>query len=138
MLSRAQVQERLAQEIACQEEHGVQYWPIFLLGSGTHLGCCGLRPYDLSRGIYEIGVHIRSDHWRRGYAYRASSVVIEHAFKHLKATALFAGHNPENKNSRALLEKLGFQYTHDEYYPPTGLDHPSYLLTADDYLCDRG
>ncbi len=23
---------------------------------------------------------------------------------------------------------LGFRYTHDELYPPTGLLHPSYLL----------
>jgi hypothetical protein len=33
-----------------------------------------------------------------------------------------------------LLEKLGFHYTHDEYYSATGLDHPSYLLTADEYV----
>ena len=26
------------------------------------------------------------------------------------------------------LRKLGFRYTHDELYPPTGLRHPSYLL----------
>jgi [ribosomal protein S5]-alanine N-acetyltransferase len=29
---------------------------------------------------------------------------------------------------RQLLAKLGFHYTHDEFYPPTGLQHPSYLL----------
>jgi RimJ/RimL family protein N-acetyltransferase len=137
-LSKVQVQERLAKEIACQREHGVQYWPIFLLESDEHLGCCGLRPYDLSRRIYEIGFHIRSNHWRRGYAYKAASAVIGHAFNHLKATALFAGHHPKNERSRSLLEKLGFQYIRDEYYPPTGLDHPSYLLTADDHVRNRG
>jgi hypothetical protein len=30
--------------------------------------------------------------------------------------------------SRALLGKLGFRYTHDELYAPTGLLHPSYRL----------
>jgi RimJ/RimL family protein N-acetyltransferase len=46
----------------------------------------------------------------------------------LAASALFAGHHPANRSSRDLLLKLGFRYTHDEYYAPTGLQHPSYLL----------
>jgi RimJ/RimL family protein N-acetyltransferase len=47
---------------------------------------------------------------------------------------LFAGHNPKNEASRQLLEKLGFRYTHDEYYAPTGLNHPSYMMTAEEYV----
>lgn len=129
-LSMVQVQERLEIEITSEREHGVQYWPVFLLESGEHVGCCGLRPYDLPRRVYEIGFHIRSQHWRRGYAYEAATAVMKHAFDNLDAARLFAGHNPQNEASRLLLEKLGFRYTHDEYYPATGLNHPSYLLTA--------
>src|SRR5262245_2956927 len=33
-----QVRERLAQEIATREEHGVQYWPVFLRDTGAHVG----------------------------------------------------------------------------------------------------
>ena len=132
-LSRSQVQERLESEIASQREYGVQYWPIFLLESGEHVGCCGLRPYDLPRRVYEIGFHIRSKHWRCGYAYEAATAVMKLAFDNLDAASLFAGHNPRNEASRLLLEKLGFRYAHDEYYPATGLDHPSYLLTADEF-----
>lgn len=132
-LSETQVQERLAAEIANQEQHGLQYWPIFLLASHEHVGCCGLRPYDLPEQIYELGVHIRADHWRRGYAFEAATAIMKYAFTSLAAAALFAGHNPGNDASRRLLAKLSFRYTHDEYYPPTGLQHPSYLLTAADY-----
>jgi len=132
-LSKDQVQGRLAQEIASQKEHGVQYWPLFLLETDEHVGCCGLRPYDLPQRIYEIGFHIRSHHWRCGYAYEAACAVIEYAFNKLKAASLFAGHNPKNEASRYLLAKLGFHYTHDEYYPRTGLNHPSYLLKGDEY-----
>ena len=46
---------------------------------------------------------------------------------------LFAGHNPENTVSRHLLQKLGFRYTHDEFYAPTGLQHPSYMMESKDY-----
>jgi ribosomal-protein-alanine N-acetyltransferase len=117
---------RLAAEIATHAEAGIQYWPIFQLGDGAHVGCCGLRPYR--DGTPELGVHIRPAFWRRGFALEAARAVIAHAFAALGASALFAGHNPHNAASRALLEKLGFRYTHDELYPPTGLLHPSYVL----------
>jgi ribosomal-protein-alanine N-acetyltransferase len=51
----------------------------------------------------------------------------------LEVTGLFAGHNPKNEASRHILAKLGFRYTHDELYEPTGLQHPCYLLTAEEY-----
>lgn len=123
-----EVRERLAREIECEREHGVQYWPIFLRAGGEHLGCCGLRPYQLEEGIYELGFHLRAEHWGQGFASESARAAIGYAFEVIGASALFAGHHPENVASRRLLEKLGFRYTHDEFYPPTGLRHPSYLL----------
>jgi len=132
-LYREQVKHKLLKEIATQSEHGVQYWPIFLLESGEHIGCAGLRPYDTCKHIQEIGFHIRSNHWRKGYASEAAWAVMGYAFDCLKVKGLFAGHNPSNLGSRNLLNKLGFNYTHDEFYEPTGLEHPSYLLKAEEY-----
>ena len=135
--SEAQVKARLDQETARQQEYGVQYWPIFLLDTGTHVGCCGLRPYDLSKSIYEIGFHIRKAFWGQGYAVESARAVIDHAFDTLSAKGLFAGHNPANEASGKLLGKLGFQYTHDEFYPPTGLNHPSYMLWSENAKCEE-
>jgi RimJ/RimL family protein N-acetyltransferase len=132
-LSVDEVGDRLAREIASARKYGVQYWPIFMRSSGEHVGCCGLRPYDLSGNIYELGFHIRSDLWGKGFATEAALRVIEHAFGKLSVNGLFAGHNPNNTVSRHLLQKLGFRYTHDEYYAPTGLYHPSYMMTVDEY-----
>jgi ribosomal-protein-alanine N-acetyltransferase len=132
-LSQAQVHERLSQEILTQKLHGIQYWPIFRLKGDRHLGCCGLRLYDESKNILEIGFHIRYRHWGIGYAFEAARAVMRYAFDTIKVSGLFAGHNPKNQGSRHLLGKLGFRYTHDEFYQPTGLNHPSYMLTADDY-----
>jgi len=136
-LSENQVRERLEQEIALAERCKVQYWPIFLLSNDGHVGCCGLRPYKLPQKIYEIGFHIRPEYWRRGFAFEAARAVIEYAFEALGAAGLFAGHNPANTASARLLAKLGFCYTHLEYYAPTGLDHPSYSMTVDDYALLR-
>ena len=132
-LSKEQVKDKLVQELATLSAHEIQYWPVFLLESGEHIGCAGLRPYDIAKGIFEIGFHIRSNHWQKGYATEAARAVIDYAFTCLNVKALFAGHNPKNLSSRRLLLKLGFHYTHDEFYEPTGLDHPSYLLTAGEY-----
>lgn len=129
-LTEDQVRERLDREIANDRFYRVQYWPIFMLEDGAHVGCCGLRPRAPAQRVYELGFHIRSSLWRRGYALEAASAIVAHAFCDLGATALFAGHNPNNVASRSLLEKLGFEYDRDEFYPATGLKHPSYLLYA--------
>ncbi len=129
-LSRAEVEERLHREIATQREHEMQYWPMFLRGTEDLAGCCGLRPHDPASRVYELGVHVRRAHWRKGLAYEASEAVIAHAFLDREASALFAGHHPENVVSNRLLVQLGFHRTHEELYPPTGLMHPSYRLDA--------
>lgn len=129
-LSGEQVRERLLQEISIGRKYGIQYWPIFLLHNDEHIGCCGLRPYDESKGIFEIGFHLCSRHWGRGYAVEAARGAMGYAFESLHASGLFAGHNPKNEASRHILKRLGFRYTHEEFYEPTGLTHPSYLFSA--------
>jgi RimJ/RimL family protein N-acetyltransferase len=111
-LTRVELNELLTKEIETQKSFNVQYWPIFLLNTNEHIGCCGLRPYKPEKEIYEI----------------------EYAFKVLNCSALFAGHNPKNNVSKKLLEKLNFNYIRDEFYAPTALNHPSYLLTKEDYV----
>jgi RimJ/RimL family protein N-acetyltransferase len=85
-----------------------------------------LRPYCLEDGVYEIGFHLRPDYWGKGLGTEAAKAVIDYAFTTLKANDLFAEHHPNNIGSMKLLEKLGFHHTHDEFYEPTGLNHPSY------------
>jgi RimJ/RimL family protein N-acetyltransferase len=118
-------QQRLRSELELARLHGVQYWPIFQGDSFS--GCCGLRPHG---DRYELGFHLCAAQWGKGLATEAARAVIAHAFDTLHAPTLFAGHHPDNESSRRTLIKLGFRHTHDAPYPPTGLDHPSYELTA--------
>jgi [ribosomal protein S5]-alanine N-acetyltransferase len=122
-----QIAGRLSLEIENQERFGIQYWPIFLLEDGKHIGCAGLRAYR-TPSVLELGVHLLPEFWRQGLAEEAARVIIQFAFSHLGATAVFAGHHPDNEASRRLLMKLGFQFTHEELYSPTGRLHPSYIL----------
>jgi ribosomal-protein-alanine N-acetyltransferase len=125
-----EIRDRLDREIALSREYKVQYWPIFLLENQEHAGCAGLRPYRIEDLVYELGIHLRSPYWHRGLAEEAGRAVIKFAFEDIGANALFAGHHPANSASQRLLLKLSFRATHEEFYAPTGLNHPSYLLTS--------
>ena len=77
--SEQEVKDRLHKEIQNAGLYGVQYWPLFNLETGEFIGCCGLRPYDLEKGIYELGFHIKSRYWGNKYSYEAAAAVIRYA-----------------------------------------------------------
>jgi len=64
--------------------------------------------------FYELGFHLRPAYWGRGLAEEAGRAAAALAFE--------------------TLTKLGFRFTHEEFYLPTGLMHPSYLLRRDDQV----
>jgi RimJ/RimL family protein N-acetyltransferase len=123
-----QVRERLEREIANMEQRGVQYWPIFLLESGEHAGCAGLRPHGDDPRVLETGYYLRPEYWGMGLAQEAGRTVAEYAFAMLGVHTLVAAHHPQNASSQRVLERLGFRRNGEKLYPPTGLMHPEYVL----------
>ena len=123
-----QIRKRLERHMALLRDYNVQYWPIFLLETGDHVGCGGLQPYRMDEQIYELGFHLHRAYWGRGLAEEAARAVIGYAFESLGLETLFAGHHPENAASRKVLQKLGFQYTGEDVYPLSGVMEPTYLL----------
>jgi [ribosomal protein S5]-alanine N-acetyltransferase len=128
--SREQVRERLQREIANRERRGVQYWPVFLLSSGEHVGCSGLRPHGEEPQTLEMGYYLRPAWWHMGLAEEAGRGIVNYAFHRLGVKTLIAAHHPQNELSRRVLEKLGFRRQGEKLYPPTGLMHPEYVLEA--------
>ena len=126
--SRSDIEARLARELANGADHGVQYWRLLLRETGEFIGCCGLKPFDPGPQVFELGFQLLPQFWGKGYAREASRAAIGFAFGRLNASALVAGHHPENLPSQRTLEALGFRYTHDVHYPPTGLMHRLYRL----------
>ena len=124
--SQSDIENRLQCELKNEKFFGIQYWPVFELTSGELIGCCGLRPRGEKQ--YELGFHLRPQFWGQSIAVEAAKAVIAYAFDVLQAESLFAGHNPHNVNSAKVLKKLGFFCVGDEFYAPTGLNHPSYVL----------
>ena len=128
-MTREQIEARLAHEIATQESFGYQYWHASTRSDGRFIGCCGLKNTDVDGDrVLEMGFHLAHDAWGRGFATEAARGAVGHAFTSLRAPALYAGHHPENEGSRRVLTKLGFVLVGKRLFPPTGLDHPWYVL----------
>lgn len=120
----------LEREIERMNTHGFQYWPIYLLSEDEFVGCCGLRSYRPEDAVHELGFHLRPRYWGKGLAVEAGREAITFGFQTLGAKGISAGHHPGNVNSKKVMEKLGFRYTHDEFFPELGIDIPYYLLTG--------
>lgn len=131
-LSDSDIQNLLNAEMTTLKKFGVQYWPFFKIDNNEFIGICGLRPYKLFEGIFELSIQILPEHWHKGYGYKASEAIIEYTINTLNIKSIFAGHHPQNISSANLLKKLGFRFTHMEYYPPTGVNQHSYILNADE------
>ena len=86
------------------------------------------RTNGLTSSDFIFGLRFGDAAWRR----KPGVQLLLFAFETLGAKALFAGHHPANSASRHVLGKLGFHFTHEEFYRPTGLMHPSYLLQLAD------
>jgi RimJ/RimL family protein N-acetyltransferase len=122
------VQTRLINEIRLFEEWGIQYWPMFLLENQQHVGCAGLRTYPANEAARELGFHLLPGFWGQGLATEAACAVLEDAFGTLGLDTVIAGHHPSNEASRRVLAKLGFEYTGDEFYEPSGIFEPTYIV----------
>jgi [ribosomal protein S5]-alanine N-acetyltransferase len=132
--SEAQIRSRLEGEAANLAAYGFQYWPMFLTGTGEFVGCAGLKPcpYEGSAEApeLELGFHLRPSMWGLGLATEAGAAVARLAFETHGVPRVYAGHHPENHGSGNVLRKLGFVFTRDVFFEPTGLMHPLYVLTT--------
>jgi RimJ/RimL family protein N-acetyltransferase len=125
-LTAEEVRARLEREIRMQEEFGLQYWPVFLLATGDFAGCAGLRLK--TEGLLELGYYLKPAVWGGGLATEAAAAVAGYAFGTLHVETLFAGHHPANGASQRILEKLGFERSGEEFYEPSNVIEPTYLL----------
>ena len=101
---------------------------MFSLEDGRHAGCAGLRPFHDQAGVLEVGVHLARPFWSGRMGEEAARTVIHYAWRNTPVESLVAGHGPNNVHSQALIERLGFQYTHHEPWGPRATMHPYYKL----------
>lgn len=66
--------------------------------------------YYWGEGNGELGYWIGEQFWGKGIAVEASKKILDHAFNDLKLDTVYATFQKTNKQSKRVLEKLGFKY----------------------------
>ncbi|HEY0802426.1 MAG TPA: GNAT family N-acetyltransferase [Steroidobacteraceae bacterium] len=79
------------------------------LRDGTPIGICGLVKRE-GLSDPDVGFAFLSKYWSKGYAVESAAGVISHARETLKLGRVVAITSPDNSQSIALLEKIGFKF----------------------------
>ena len=129
-MTREQAHGRLRLERERESCLGIQYWPIFVRETGGFAGCAGLRPWSMDSETVEVGVNLMRSAWGLRLGEEALLAVLAHGFDTLGLAVIVAGHGIAHANSRRLLERTGFKYTHNILWGPKKIEVCMWKMTA--------
>ncbi len=130
-ISQEQARDRLHVECERARNFGIQYWPMFLSETGEFAGCAGLRPWSVDPETVEAGVNLMRSAWGLRLGEEALLAVLAHGFDMLGLPIIIAGHGVVHDNSRKLLERVGFKYTHDILWGPKKIEVCMWAMDAE-------
>ena len=79
----------------------------------------------------EVGVNLMRNAWGLRLGEEALLAVLAHGFNALGLPIIVARHGVAHDNSRKLLERVGFKYTHDILWRPKEIEVCMWAMTAD-------
>jgi len=132
-----QARARLDAEREREQQLGIQYWPMFLRETGEFAGCAGLRPWQYDARITEVGVHLMRSAWSLRLGEEAVRAMLAYGFETLGLPVIVAGHGADHENSRKLLDRLGFRYTHSAAWGPKEIEVKLYALDAAEWRVNK-
>ncbi|TVX88087.1 GNAT family N-acetyltransferase [Paenibacillus agilis] len=92
--------------VAMYEQLGFGMYLTELKAEGIPIGICGLIKRDWLRDA-DVGYAFLPEFWGKGYAYEASSAVMEHGKNKIGLKCILGITSMDNERSIRLLEKLG-------------------------------
>ena len=100
-----------------------------VMQDGQPIGEVLLKQIDRENRSCVLGIHLQNDTVKgKGYGTYAEALAVEYAFERLGLTAVYADAIRKNTRSQHVLEKVGFQFTHEDasfrYYKITKA-HPA-------------
>ncbi len=105
---RAGVEQWIARNRQRYQDDGVGLWAMALIKTHELIGDCGIIRQEVDgEYLYEIGYHLRRDHWHQGLATEAAQACRDWAFANLKTERLISLIRPENAPSRRVAERNG-------------------------------
>ncbi len=102
-------------------ENGWGFWALELKNTEEFLGFVGLHSIKADLPFspcVEIGWRLSKKHWGNGYATESAKTVLDYAFETLKLNDVVSFTTRSNTPSRAIMERLGFSNTHQNFMHP--------------------
>lgn len=128
--TREMAQQEAARMARGWEMDGVHKWMAYDRSNGALVGRGGLSRVQLAdQARLEIGWVLRGRFWGKGYATEIGRTGLAFAFEELAAEEVVAYTEARNARSRAVMERLGFRYSHDLFLEEGGEPFVLYRLT---------
>jgi len=94
-----------------------EVWGVTLKERDQIIGTVGLHTLSFDNALHnkkEIGYVLDDIHWGKGYMVEAVLKVLDYAFNDIELDEVLCGHRIDNIQSKRVIEKTGFTYTHTE------------------------
>lgn len=128
----------IAENLKTYEERNGIFWAVIERSSGRFIGDFAFWKIDKKNSRAEIGYTLSPEFWGQGYMKEAMIRILLFGFNDLNLHSFEANINPENENSRKLLEKLGFKkeayFRENYYFNGKFLDSEIFCLLKSDML----
>jgi len=108
MTTRAEAEGLIGEILDGFSQRTILNWMVTSRQDGALIGTCALFRVDVRHRRAEIGYSLRRDHWGRGLAADAVSLMLDWSFRTLGLHRIEADIDPRNDGSRKLLARLGF------------------------------
>ncbi len=79
----------------------------------------------------EVGVNLMRPVWGLRLGEEALRAILAYGFDALDLPVIVAGHGRGHENSRKLLERMRFKYTHEILWGPKAIEVRMYAITAE-------
>jgi RimJ/RimL family protein N-acetyltransferase len=102
---------------------GFGLWAVEVPGVAPFVGVVGLSVPSFEAHFtpcVEVGWRLAFDHWGRGYATEAARAALDYGFGPLGLDAIVSFTVPDNRRSRAVMERIGMRRS-----PVDDFEHPS-------------
>jgi RimJ/RimL family protein N-acetyltransferase len=112
---------------------GFGLWAMEHKDTGEFVGDCGLTPQPVEDSEeIEVGYHVASRHWRKGYASEAARACRDHAFDVLGVERLVAIIHPDNVASQGVARKIGMSLWKTIVWQRSGRPERIYSMGRED------
>lgn len=114
--------------LAAQASNGHCFWAVERQSDAAFLGFCGAMPAREPLHEVELGWRLARDAWGSGYASEAARASLAWCWANLDTPTVMAITVPDNRRSRAVMERIGMTYVEGGDFDHPGVPDDDPLL----------